>query len=156
MRIRMLHREQWLKRPLHEVFEFFAEARNLDRITPPWLRFQILSVSDVALHAGTYINYRLTWHGLPLKWTTVITEWNPPSEFIDLQAKGPYRYWRHRHTFESRNGGTVVGDTVEYAVPFGFPGDLLAGRFVSRDVSRIFDYRIDQLNRIFNTTEASD
>jgi hypothetical protein len=147
---RVLHREQWVPASLPEVFSFFSEARNLDRITPPWLHFKLLGQTDPRLRAGTLINYKLAWYGIPLNWTTRIEEWCPPTRFIDIQLKGPYRFWRHTHAFEPRDGGTLIKDTVHYAVPMGALGYLCAGWLVRRDVTRIFDYRAKQIPSMFN------
>ena len=102
-----------------EVFAFFSEARNLDRITPPWLHFKVLNQTDRELKAGTLIYYELAWHGLPMRWTTLIEEWCPPTQFVDIQLKGPYRLWHHTHSFEACVGGTLIKDTVQYTVPAG-------------------------------------
>jgi ligand-binding SRPBCC domain-containing protein len=144
-----IHREQWLPASLAAVFSFFSDAGNLDRITPPWLRFRILGQSELVLSAGTLIHYRLAWCGIPMKWTSRIEEWIPPTRFVDVQLKGPYRRRHHTHTFESRDGGTLLGDTVHYEVPMGAMGNLFAGWMVRRDVERIFDYRAKQISAIF-------
>jgi uncharacterized protein len=155
MRIRTLHREQWLPLPQAEVFSFFCEARNLDRITPPWLHFRVLGQSGHELSAGTLIHYRLAWHGMPLVWTSRIEEWLPPRRFVDLQLKGPYRLWHHTHSFEALHGGTLMVDTIRYAVPFGTMGDFCAGWLVRRDVEQIFDYRAREITAIFSKKPAS-
>ena len=150
MRVRTLHRKQWIARPVAEVFSFFCEARNLDRITPPWLHFGVLRQTGQEMRAGTRIHYRLAWHGMPIAWTSRIEEWLPPCRFVDLQLKGPYRLWHHTHSFEARHGGTLISDTVRYAVPFGTMGDFCAGWLVQRDVKRIFDYRARAIAAIFS------
>jgi ligand-binding SRPBCC domain-containing protein len=148
-KIRTLHGEQRIPAALPEVFSFFSEARNLDRITQPWLDFRVLEQSDRELRAGTLIYYQLGWHGIPLRWTTRIEEWCPPTRFVDTQLKGPYRLWHHTHSFEACDGGTLIGDTVQYAVPAGVLGDFFGGWMVRRDVERIFDYRAKQICAIF-------
>lgn len=150
MQIRTLHRKQWIARPLTEVFSFFCEARNLDLITPSWLHFKVLRQTENELRAGTMIDYELNWHGMPLEWTSRIEEWRPPGQFADLQVKGPYRYWHHTHSFEAVDGGTLIRDTIRFAVPFGALGDLVAGWVVRRDVERIFDYRARKITAIFD------
>ena len=149
MQIRTLQREQWTPKPLAEVFSFFCEAGNLDRITPPWLRFRVLRQTGQDMRAGTLIHYRLAWHGLPLDWTSRIEEWQPPFRFIDVQLKGPYRLWRHTHSFEALAGGTLMSDSVRYAVPFGILGNFCTGWLVRKDVERIFDYRARAIAAIF-------
>jgi ligand-binding SRPBCC domain-containing protein len=147
--VNTIHRQQWISAPLEEVFSFFCEARNLNRITPPELRFKLLGQSHLELRAGTLIDYELAWHGLPMRWRSRIEEWRPPTLFIDVQLKGPYRFWRHTHSFEARERGTLMRDTVEFAVPFGAFGELCVGWLVRRDVDRIFDYRAQQIPLLF-------
>jgi ligand-binding SRPBCC domain-containing protein len=136
----------WLPRPRDEVFAFFADAANLEAITPPWLHFQVLNPALV-IHQGVLIDYRLTLYGIPLKWQSEISRWDPPRSFVDEQRKGPYRRWVHTHTFADERGGTRVGDAVEFEVPFGW----LVGRFVQRDVNRIFSFREKALRQRFGS-----
>ncbi len=136
-----LHREQWLARPVKEVFEFFSDAYNLEALTPPLLQFQVLTPAPIVLQAGALIDYKLRIHGLPLRWRTRIDLWNPPYEFVDLQLRGPYKLWRHRHTFLEQRGGTTMIDHVDYELPFGPLGRLVHAVKVRRDVETIFDYR---------------
>jgi len=144
----LLFREQWIDAHLENVFEFFCEARNLDRITPPWLNFKILRAPD-SIREGVLIHYRLAWHGIPMRWTTRIEEWRPPHQFVDLQLRGPYRLWHHTHTFEPRAGGTLMRDTLRYAIPMGWLGHIAAGWRVRQDVERIFDFRREQIRETF-------
>ncbi len=136
-----LEREQVLPRRIDEVIAFFAEARNLERITPPWLVFRVLTPEPIEMRVGALIDYRLRVHGIRLSWTTRIEEWEPGAGFVDRQIAGPYRLWRHRHSFRARGDGTVVTDVVDYALPFGPLGDLAHRLFVRRDLERIFAYR---------------
>lgn len=126
--------------PVEEVFAFFAQARNLERITPPELRFQILTGGPIEMAVGTLIHYRLHLMGLPFSWTTRIAEWNPPASFVDEQLKGPYAKWVHTHTFEKTAAGTRIHDHVRYRLPLSPFGDL-AYPLVRRQLGRIFDYR---------------
>jgi uncharacterized protein (TIGR01777 family) len=135
----------WVPRPIEEVYAFFATAHNLEVITPQFLNFKILSQSTPEIQAGTLIDYRLTLHGLPLKWRTEITEWNPCSSFVDSQIRGPYRYWRHMHNFTPMKGGTLIEDHVLYRLPMAIFGKLLAGPFVKKDVAHIFAYRTQKI-----------
>lgn len=146
MRLHTLHVEVWLPRKRDDVFPFFADAFNLEAITPPWLHFQVLTPPPIAMRAGTRIAYRLRLRGIPLGWQSEITAWDPPCRFVDEQRRGPYRLWRHTHVFEDKHGGTLCTDHVEYAVWGGWPVDRL---FVRRDVERIFEFRSEALKRIF-------
>jgi ligand-binding SRPBCC domain-containing protein len=141
--------ELWLPRPRYEVFPFFAEARNLEILTPPWLKFEVLTPAPIAMRAGTLIDYRIRVHGLPIRWRTEIAEWEPPHQFVDRQLHGPYRLWHHTHTFIERDGGTLCLDCVRYR-PRG--GALLHWLFVRRDVERIFQYRRKRLGELFSTS----
>ena len=129
------------------MFEFFARAENLERITPPWLRFRVLTPLPIAMRPGTLISYALSLHGMPIRWLTEIEEWQPPVRFVDAQRKGPYALWRHTHRFEESDGATSIIDDVEYALPFGPLGRLAHG-FVARDIARIFDYRTERVQML--------
>jgi ligand-binding SRPBCC domain-containing protein len=137
--VHRLERHQRLNRRPHEVFGFFARAHNLEQITPPWLRFEVRATEPAEM--GTLIHYRLRLHGVPLRWTSRIEEWDPGRGFVDRQLRGPYRIWHHRHTFAADGDGTLVGDEVHYALPLGRVGELAHALFVKRDLERIFDYR---------------
>lgn len=137
----VLEREQVVHRPLEQVFEFFARARNLERLTPPWLRFDVLTPEPIQMRPGTLITYRLRLHGLPFRWISRIEEWEPGRHFVDSQIHGPYKLWHHRHEFEARGERTVVRDRVSYALPFGAVGILANRLFVERDLERIFAFR---------------
>ena len=139
--------QQTLKRPLTEVFDFFSNAHNLAVITPPWLRFEVLTPAPIEMGVGTRIDYRLKLRGLPIRWQSEITEWNPPYTFADEQRRGPYRLWQHTHTFDETEDGVVVGDVVEYAV---WGGGLVDRFFVRPDIEKIFAYRAEQLDEIFH------
>lgn len=140
------HDELWLPRSQDEVFPFFADAANLGEITPPWVKFQVLTPRPIVMQAGTLIDYRIRVHGLPIRWRTEITEWTPPYRFVDVQLSGPYTLWHHTHTFEEKDGGTLCGDNVTYR-PRG--GALIQRLFVRRDVERIFAYRRKRLLELF-------
>jgi ligand-binding SRPBCC domain-containing protein len=146
MRVHEFQTELWLPLPPDELFPFFADAANLDALTPPWLHFRIVTPPPVVLRAGALIDYRLRVHGLPLRWRTRINVWQPPHRFVDEQLRGPYRRWIHEHTFEPRAGGTLARDVVRYAVPF----DFLTHRWLVRpDIERIFRFRREELWRRF-------
>jgi ligand-binding SRPBCC domain-containing protein len=127
-----------------EVFPFFADARNLEAVTPPWLGFRVVTPGPISMAAGALIEYRLRLHGVPLRWRTTIAVWDPPRRFVDVQLSGPYRMWHHTHYFSrAPDGGTVMRDTVRYALPFGPLGALAHRLLVQRDLDRIFDFRRD-------------
>jgi ligand-binding SRPBCC domain-containing protein len=147
--LRTLEAELWLPRPREEVFAFFSDAGNLDVLTPPWLHFRILTPRPLPMHAGALLDYRLRWRRLPLRWRTEIAAWDPPGRFIDRQVRGPYRRWVHMHTFEARDGGTLVHDRVEYAVPGWLVEPLVYHLVVGPDVRRIFAYRQGKLRELF-------
>ena len=130
-----------LAHPIGEVFEFFALARNLERITPRWLRFQVLTPEPVPMYAGALIDYRLRVHGLPLRWTSRIEEWVPGRSFVDRQLRGPYKLWHHRHSFKATGSGTLVRDQVDYALPLGPLGGAAHALLVRSDLEQIFDFR---------------
>jgi ligand-binding SRPBCC domain-containing protein len=150
MSIHICHRELWIPRPRPEVFDFFSEARNLERITPPWLNFRVLTPGSILMGEGTLIRYKLRIRGLPARWLTEITRWDPPYEFADIQRSGPYKMWDHTHTFEEENGGTRMTDEVRYELPLGPLGDLIHSLLVRRDVETIFDYRNNWIARHFS------
>ena len=135
---RVFAASQWVPTPLDEAFAFFADAWNLELITPPFLRFRIVTPAPIPMRVGTLIDYRLRLRGIPIRWRTEITAWDPPRGFTDVQLSGPYRKWVHHHDFVEENGGTRVDDTVIYAVP----GGALVDRLIVRpDLERIFGYR---------------
>lgn len=147
MRIHVLHREQLLPGTPEEVFPFFADAANLEAITPPLLRFSIVTPGDIEMRVGTLIQYRLKLHGVPISWLTSIQRWDPPYAFVDQQIKGPYALWHHTHTFvDDGAGGTRMTDTVRYALPLS-PLSEIAMPLVRRDLATIFDYRRDEVAR---------
>jgi ligand-binding SRPBCC domain-containing protein len=139
-----------LAAPLEEVFEFFADARNLERITPPWLSFRITTPGSIEMAPGALIDYRLRVRGVPLRWQSEITAWEPPHRFVDVQRRGPYRHWWHEHRFERVEGGTRASDRVVYAPPGGPLAGLVHALVVGRDVRSIFRYRAQQLDELFN------
>jgi ligand-binding SRPBCC domain-containing protein len=132
--------------PLEIVFPFFADAGNLETITPPWLRFKIVTPPPIAMRPGALIDYRLRLHSIPLRWQSEITVWEPPLRFVDEQRRGPYRAWIHEHTFTESKGGSEVRDFVRYAAPGGWLVDRL---FVRHHVWRIFEYRTRKLQELF-------
>jgi len=140
---------QQVARPLPEVFNFFSRAENLEALTPPWLNFKILKAEPQPVQQGTLIHYSLRVHGIPLRWTSEIVEWEPPHRFVDLQLSGPYKLWRHEHRFEACQGGTLISDTINLALPLGFLGRLAYKIKVESDVQEIFAFREQKIRSLF-------
>lgn len=152
----LLSCEQWLDVPRERAFEFFGDAFQLEAITPPWLRFHVLTPRPIEMRAGTLIDYRLRLHGIPVKWRTEISVWEPPIRFVDRQISGPYAVWIHEHTFEEQDGGTLVRDRVTYRIPYGRMIGGLANRIlVKRDLENIFRFRQDALARLLSNAPAT-
>jgi len=141
--------EQWVPRPIHEVFGFFSDAKNLELLTPPHLKFKVLNSSTDSLQAGTLIDYKLQLHGIPFRWQSLIGEWNPSTHFSDTQMRGPYKKWHHTHTFIEQDGGTLIRDHALYRLPFGVLGDTVSYYFVKKDLEKIFSYRIAKTRELF-------
>ncbi len=139
------------KSSLQDTFAVFENPYNLAKITPSSLKFQVTSPHRIEMRQGAEIEYSIHWIGLPMHWKTLILEYRPPILFIDEQAKGPYKFWRHRHTFELTPNGTKVGDQVEYALPFGPFGELAHALVVRRQLLGIFNYRQQELSRLFGS-----
>ena len=150
MKLFTLVTEQWIARKPEELFPFFADAENLEQLTPPWLHFRIVRPA-MEMRAGARIDYRLRVHGIPLKWQSENTVWEPPFRFIDAQTRGPYRTWIHEHTFESRDGGTSMRDHVQYAVT---GGALVHNLLVAPDLEKIFTFRRNRLEFIFGRAHS--
>lgn len=146
--VHLLERQQRIQLPVAEAFAFYGDARNLERITPPWLGFKVTTPGPIEMGAGTLIEYRLRLHRVPVRWRTRIEAWEPPRRFVDVQVKGPYSLWEHTHEFEEDGpGATVIRDRVRYAIPFGPLGEIAERALVRRDLRRIFDYRRDAVAR---------
>lgn len=129
------------------LFEFFADAFQLEVITPHWLNFHVLTPPPIVIRAGSLIDYRLRLHKIPIRWRTRISAWEPPYRFVDEQLKGPYRSWHHEHLFEEVEGGTHCRDIVDYSV---LGGRWIHALFVQRDVLEIFEFRQRRLKEIFS------
>ena len=147
MRVHEFRCELWLPSSPEKIFPFFADALNLETITPPWLNFKVLTPAPIAMREGTLIDYRLRIRGLPVRWRTRIGPWEPPHRFVDEQLRGPYRQWIHEHTFEPHDGGTLCRDVVRYAVPLDF---FIQKLFVRGEVEKIFAYRAAALRKHFS------
>jgi hypothetical protein len=131
----------WVPQAPEAIFPFFADARNLELLTPDWLSFRILTPQPIEMRVGTLIDYRIKVHGLPLRWRTRIARWEPPWAFADEQLRGPYALWHHTHTFTPADGGTILGDEVVMRPKGGPLAPLVMRMFVRGDVERIFRHR---------------
>lgn len=140
---------QWLNQPREELFKFFADASNLEKITPSLLGFKVITPTPIAMAPGTLIDYKLKVRGVPIRWRTLIATWDPPNRFTDEQLKGPYKRWHHTHSFTDEAGGTRCNDLVEYAPPGGPLAPIINKLVVQRDVEKIFAYRAKILAEMF-------
>jgi len=147
MASRVLRTSLRIERPIAEVFDFFSRAENLGVITPPELGFEIRTPLPVAMRVGALIDYAIRLHGIPMKWRTLISSWNPPHEFVDEQLRGPYAEWIHTHRFRADGpGATIIEDEVRYRLPFGPLGSLVHP-LVRRQLDRIFAFREAEVRR---------
>ena len=151
MRIHVLERAQVLPYPVEQVFAFFADAGNLELITPTWLHFRLLTPLPIVMSKGTRIEYRIRWRWVPWPWVTEICEWQPPFSFIDQQLRGPYRLWHHTHRFDAVAEGTRMTDVVRYALPYGPIGNAAHRLLVRHDLERIFAYRRACVGKVFES-----
>ncbi len=152
LRSQIVQLEQWLPLSPDELWPFFSNAQNLERLTPPFLNFHVKKVHSQELGSGTLIDYRLKLHGIPLGWRTRLEQWEPPHRFVDTQLTGPYSLWHHTHSFTALGSGTLMTDRVEYSLPLAPLSTVVAGPFVDRDVRNIFRYRVQAARDIFFKT----
>jgi ligand-binding SRPBCC domain-containing protein len=136
-----LKRSQWVPGDIGPVFAFFEDPHNLERITPSWMSFTILSGSPQGMSEGAQITYRVAWMGVPMRWVTLIETWEPRRRFVDTALVSPYVLWRHEHTFEEVGGGVMLADNVSYRLPFGVLGSAVHALGVRRQLEAIFDHR---------------
>jgi ligand-binding SRPBCC domain-containing protein len=144
----LLFREQRLDAPIDRVFEVFADAGNLEALTPPLLNFQIVSDLPIEMRVGAVIEYRLRVHAVPVFWRTRIVEWDPPHRFADMQERGPYALWHHTHSFLADGETTLMRDQVRWRIGFGIAGELARRLFVNNDLERIFDFRREAITEL--------
>jgi ligand-binding SRPBCC domain-containing protein len=151
MKVYYLKRQQLIPRLLDEVFAFFKCPENLARLTPTHLGFHILTPTPIEMKAGALIDYTIKVIGMPVRWTTLITAYDPTNMFVDQQLKGPYSFWHHTHTFSQTPDGTLITDEVRYVLPLGILGRLAHFLFVRRQLIRIFDFRAGSIENYFNS-----
>jgi ligand-binding SRPBCC domain-containing protein len=144
-----------LNKPIQEVFPFFANAENLDKVTPPWLKFEILTPMPIEMKIGTQVDYRLRLHGIPIRWRSEITEWDPPHKFTDIQIKGPYQFWKHKHLFSADSNRTKMVDRIQYRIPGWIFSPIVHSLFVKHDLDKIFAFREKTFLKIFSFQHAS-
>lgn len=152
MKVHGLEREQWIPASLEAVAAFFADAGNLDALTPPWLRFRILTPLPIEMRADARIAYQLRLAGVPVRWRTRIAKWDPPFEFVDVQERGPYALWEHTHRFRPLGEGVLMTDVVRYALPFGPLGAVAHAAGVKAALAAIFDYRFARVRERFGAS----
>lgn len=149
----LLEASLWLPGRREQIFGFFADAGNLERITPPSLRFRILTPQPIAMRQGALIDYELQIRGVPTGWRSVISAWDPPGRFVDEQLRGPYRWWRHEHLFIDEGRETLILDRVNYGVP---GGRLVNRLFVAAELMRIFEFRRRKLQELLNSSNGAE
>jgi len=150
MKIYKIKTEQFIKRSLAEVFDFFSRPENLAEITPSELHFKILSPQPLEMKQGAVIDYTIKLFKIPVHWRTLISTYEPPYRFVDEQIKGPYSYWHHTHIFKEVNDGVEIYDSVSYSIPFGLLGRLLHAVWIKRNLERIFKFRKNVIDQIFS------
>lgn len=151
----VLERKQLIENSLEDVFAFFADAANLESLTPPQLRFKILTPLPIVMKAGAIIDYRLKLMGVPFKWRTEIEVFEPMSHFVDRQLRGPYKLWHHTHTFRETDEGVEMNDRVEYQMPFSLVGSVTHAIWVKRQLNSIFDYRRSRTDELLESASKS-
>ena len=149
MSIHILKSTTIINQPLTKVFDFFSKAENLDKLTPTYLKFRIVTPLPIDMKPGALITYQLKLYGIPFSWTTKITKWEPPYLFEDSQLKGPYKTWIHEHRFEEIDGKVHMYDYLQYESPGWFLEPLINAMFVKANVHKIFEYREKALKAIF-------
>lgn len=152
MKMYTLKKQQLIARPRDQVFRFFESPENLEKITPQAVGFNILTPRPINMQAGTVLDYTIRLAGLPVRWTTLISEYHPPCRFRDVSLRGPYSFWHHTHTFEEVEGGTLMTDEVRYVLPFGPLGQMVHALWVKRQLKRIFDFRAEVIEQLLEET----
>jgi ligand-binding SRPBCC domain-containing protein len=156
MKTYLLERDQWIPRPRAAVFDFFSHAENLGAITPPWMHFEICTPLPIEMREGTLIDYRIRLAGIPMRWQTRISLWQPGRRFVDEQMRGPYALWQHTHEFLEKDDGVLMTDRVRYALPLGTLGRIVHALAVQATVSAIFDYRFGRIAELVEGNVAPE
>ncbi len=145
-----LRREQVIQKPLNEVFAFFQQPENLARITPASMDFRVLTPSPIIMKENALLDYSIRLSLFRLRWTTMITSYQPPISFVDIQLRGPYSFWHHTHSFKETDDGTLMTDEVRYSIPFGFLGNILHALYIKKELQHIFDFRAKVIEEYFH------
>jgi ligand-binding SRPBCC domain-containing protein len=144
----------WVDRPRADVFAFFAEPSHLAELAPPWLALAIVGAPP-GMTAGAVIDVRLRWLGIPLAWRAFVREYDPPVRFVDVQVRGPFARWEHRHMFLAGDGGTWIEDRVTYRLPFGPLGRVAHALCVGRQLDAIWRYREQRIAEKFGPVTSA-
>ena len=144
-----LNLSQFIHQSIEQVFAFFSRPANLDQITPQYLNFKIETFLPIKMKRGQKIDYTITLKGIPIRWSSLISLYDPPNSFVDEQIRGPFSLWHHTHNFREKNDGTVIGDHVRYAIPMGIIGRMANNVFVEKDLRHIFGYRQKMISKLF-------
>lgn len=150
----VLKRQQLIPAKIEDVFSFFEQPHNLERITPNDVHFKIITPRPIKMHVGTVLDYTIRLWGFPVRWTTLIASYDPPHQFSDVAIRSPYSFWHHTHTFVADGQSTVMNDEVHYALPFGLIGKTVHGLLVRRQLDSIFNYRAKLISGIFSQISA--
>ena len=149
MKVFRLEAKQLIHKPLEEVFGFFSRPENLVKITPAKLHFKILTPSPLEMKQGALIDYTIKMFKVPIHWRTLITTYEPPFRFVDVQIKGPYSFWHHTHIFKEVSDGVEIYDEVHYSIPFGLLGKILHTLWIKKDLNNIFEHRRGVIEDLF-------
>ena len=156
MKTYVFRKQHSIARPIDDLFNFFKQPDNLEKITPSSVGFTILTPRPIKMQVGTVLDYTIRLIGLPVRWTTMISEYDPPHRFIDVAIRGPYSFWHHTHTFEENDQGTIMTDEVNYSLPFGIFGRLAHFLWVKRQLKYIFDYRMNVISDLMENADVLD
>ena len=156
MKLYTLKRKQLIPFDRGTVFSFFKAPENLERITPSDVGFCIITPKPIKMQTGAVLDYTIKLAGIPVRWTTLITDYDEPFGFSDVSLKGPYSFWYHRHWFEESEEGTVMYDEVTYALPFGFLGRMVHSLWVRKQLDHIFDFRSKVIDEIFSALHQKE
>ena len=145
--------ETWVQRPLNETFSFFNTPKNLSKLMPSFMKFTLITPEPIVMKEGAIFDYKIKLFGMPMRWQSYISYYNPPYQFVDIQLKGPHDYWHHEHSFSEQNGGTMITDRVSYRMPLGSLGSLADKIIVSKINQRLFKHRDAFIKDHFQDTQ---